>query len=297
MWTEQITPQGRKFYFNSITRISQWEKPESLNETSSNSSSDWIAYSNADGRTYWYNKNTKETTWKAPKEQSKNQKISTPTNNSDKEHSKNESDFNDSKNITNIKDSGSNINNDHSKEEAQSSPVGQNTALNGQNTLSCTISYPNNIQKQPVSSFKPHLPNANYAEQAFIQLLADCNVDQSWEWERVLRATVAHAAYRAIEGMPRRKRLWLAYLDLRKNWQREQQNHIQQNEMKDKFFQLMEKYFAQGKIPIHHANEIGFNANSLDRLLCASFGEFKSFEENMRLSWLEEWNESLQSPK
>ena len=39
-----------------------------------------------------------------------------------------------------------------------------------------------------------------------MQLLVAQQVDHSWEWDAVLRATVSQPAYRGVEGgMPRRK--------------------------------------------------------------------------------------------
>ena len=72
------------------------------------------------------------------------------------------------------------------------------------------------------------LPNFRHwpqdaAECAFMQLLVAQQVDHSWEWDAVLRATVSQPAYRGVEGgMPRRKALWLAYWHQRKEWQRGQ---------------------------------------------------------------------------
>jgi len=31
-WSEHTTPDGKKYYFNSKTQVSTWEKPEELQE-------------------------------------------------------------------------------------------------------------------------------------------------------------------------------------------------------------------------------------------------------------------------
>ena len=73
-----------------------------------------------------------------------------------------------------------------------------------------------------------------------MQLLADNEVDHSWEWDRVLRATVSHPAYRSIEGVQRKKALWLKYLHLRKQWEREHRDAPDRSPI--------EKFFGSGLV-------------------------------------------------
>lgn len=89
-WTEHKAPDGRKYYYNTITRESRWDKPEELKKTSDvfililicfynnfkgnfmkNGSSNhcfWSEYKTNDGRIYYYNSQTKESRWEKPTE-------------------------------------------------------------------------------------------------------------------------------------------------------------------------------------------------------------------------------------
>jgi hypothetical protein len=156
MWSEHTTAQGRKFYFNSITRVSQWNKPDS---------STWTQYFTPEGRPYYHNSQTGESTWNPPE-----------------------------------------------------------------------ASFEAKQPDEPLEAkkFKPHWPE-NRAEGAFMQMLADHNVNASWDWDQVLRTTVSHPAYRSIEGVQRKKALWLKYLHLRKQWEREQQTDLDDSPVKEFF--------------------------------------------------------------
>lgn len=57
-------------------------------------------------------------------------------------------------------------------------------------------------------------------EEAFIQLLIDRNIDESWSWDQVLRDTISNPAYRAIDSMPKRKAAYQRYLEERKKFER-----------------------------------------------------------------------------
>lgn len=70
VWSEHVTPEGRKFYFNSITRTSQWEKPDDLKSPEElalvTSAHGWKEYYTADGKKYYYNSISKISTWEKP---------------------------------------------------------------------------------------------------------------------------------------------------------------------------------------------------------------------------------------
>eukprot|EP01012_Entosiphon_sulcatum_P003220 TRINITY_DN10936_c0_g1_i1.p1 TRINITY_DN10936_c0_g1~~TRINITY_DN10936_c0_g1_i1.p1 ORF type:complete len:422 (+),score=71.04 TRINITY_DN10936_c0_g1_i1:55-1320(+) len=59
-WVEYKDAKGRTYYFNSVTKVTQWKRPKILQEQ------DWTEYKNKDGRVYYYNKYTKQTQWTKP---------------------------------------------------------------------------------------------------------------------------------------------------------------------------------------------------------------------------------------
>ncbi|VVC89920.1 unnamed protein product, partial [Leptidea sinapis] len=69
-WTEHKAPDGRTYYYNSITKQSLWEKPDDLKTPAEKllSSCVWKEYTTDAGRVYYHNIETKESSWIIPKE-------------------------------------------------------------------------------------------------------------------------------------------------------------------------------------------------------------------------------------
>ena len=62
------TVDGRVYFFNSATQISQWDKPDELKDVEEQAitSTDWKEYKIWDGRTYFHNSKTKCSVWTTP---------------------------------------------------------------------------------------------------------------------------------------------------------------------------------------------------------------------------------------
>ncbi|XP_022656646.1 pre-mRNA-processing factor 40 homolog B-like isoform X2 [Varroa destructor] len=69
-WTEHTSPDGRIYYYNSVTRKSSWDKPDELKSSTELllSRCPWKEYKSESGRLYYYNAETKESKWSIPKE-------------------------------------------------------------------------------------------------------------------------------------------------------------------------------------------------------------------------------------
>ncbi|CAJ1427974.1 unnamed protein product [Effrenium voratum] len=67
-WSEHQTGDGRKFFHNEDTGVSQWEKPESLMSEGEKlvNSTAWKQYRIWDGRIFYHNKETKVSCWSMP---------------------------------------------------------------------------------------------------------------------------------------------------------------------------------------------------------------------------------------
>ncbi|MCE0482049.1 hypothetical protein HAX54_040383 [Datura stramonium] len=69
-WQEYEAADGRRYYYNKITKQSSWEKPLELMTPleRADASTVWKEFTTADGRKYYYNKETKQSKWTMPDE-------------------------------------------------------------------------------------------------------------------------------------------------------------------------------------------------------------------------------------
>lgn len=69
-WQEHTAPDGRRYYYNRMTKLSSWEKPIELMTPleRADASTIWKEFTTADGKKYYYNKLTKESKWTLPEE-------------------------------------------------------------------------------------------------------------------------------------------------------------------------------------------------------------------------------------
>mmetsp|Transcript_268 Transcript_268/g.363 ORF Transcript_268/g.363 Transcript_268/m.363 type:complete len:615 (-) Transcript_268:7-1851(-) len=68
-WAEYATPEGRKYYFNRVTGVTTWEKPNELKSAAELVlASNWKEYIADNGRKYYYNSVTQESVWEEPSE-------------------------------------------------------------------------------------------------------------------------------------------------------------------------------------------------------------------------------------
>ncbi|EFA05623.1 pre-mRNA-processing factor 40 homolog A [Tribolium castaneum] len=69
-WTEHKAPDGRTYYYNSITKQSSWQKPDQLKTPAELmlSQCPWKEYVADNGKVYYHNVNTKESRWVMPPE-------------------------------------------------------------------------------------------------------------------------------------------------------------------------------------------------------------------------------------
>jgi pre-mRNA-processing factor 40 len=70
IWKEYKDTQGRVYYHNRLTKVSQWDKPEDFAKSSAPSDlqCDWKEYKTEEGRLYYHNAKTNVTQWICPDE-------------------------------------------------------------------------------------------------------------------------------------------------------------------------------------------------------------------------------------
>ncbi|XP_023018687.1 pre-mRNA processing factor 40 isoform X2 [Leptinotarsa decemlineata] len=69
-WTEHKAPDGRTYYYNSVTKQSSWQKPDQLKTPAELllSQCPWKEYTSDNGKIYYHNVTTKESRWIIPPE-------------------------------------------------------------------------------------------------------------------------------------------------------------------------------------------------------------------------------------
>jgi pre-mRNA-processing factor 40 len=69
-WREHTTENGRVYFYNTQTKITQWNKPEPLMTPAelALSKQPWKSYFTEAGKEYWYNTITKQSVWEQPQE-------------------------------------------------------------------------------------------------------------------------------------------------------------------------------------------------------------------------------------
>lgn len=66
-WTEHTHSDGRRYYYNKVTKASSWDKPQVLKSSDElANTTTWKEYKTADGRDYFYNTATKASVWEMP---------------------------------------------------------------------------------------------------------------------------------------------------------------------------------------------------------------------------------------
>ncbi|KAK4055996.1 U1 snRNP protein [Microbotryomycetes sp. JL221] len=213
-WSKHLSPDGRPFWTNAITKESVWNKPRDLMtppEREADETTDFQELESG-GRPYWLNKQTKETTWTRPKviedifakhaammaSQSPNSRApafvgaaGSPAVGSG---------------MSPAGPPGGPLT------PAQGSLVGaaggssrppssMPTPMRGLGDDSRAQGAPQPVMTNGVPSFATHAE----AEQAFIDMLKQKGVTPSWSWEQVMRETITEPLYKALKTLSERK--------------------------------------------------------------------------------------------
>ncbi|KAK1939794.1 WW domain containing protein [Babesia divergens] len=70
-WTEHVSKDGRRYFFNQQTKKSQWDKPDELKtplERKIEETTPWKQYATAEGKVYYFNTQTRQSVWAIPPE-------------------------------------------------------------------------------------------------------------------------------------------------------------------------------------------------------------------------------------
>ncbi|KAF0465242.1 formin binding protein 3 [Gigaspora margarita] len=210
VWTEHTAPDGRTYYYNTVTKQSSWDKPEELKtpEERALGSCPWKEFTADGGRKYFYNSITKESKWEIPpeykefldkleieKKLQQNSESSPQTNGN--VVSPNQQDFERARQLSTPAVSPVNT----TPINVSTRPLG----LAGSHIPIVSIQ-----QSEPV---KVEFDTKEEAEAAFREMLKKSGVKSDWSWEQTMRATISNPMYRALKTLNERKQAFERYVD------------------------------------------------------------------------------------
>ncbi|KAL9582461.1 MAG: hypothetical protein Q9203_005489, partial [Teloschistes exilis] len=193
VWS-QAESNGRIYYYNTVTKATQWTKPEELMTPSERALANqpWKQHSSPDGRPYWYHSETKQTTWEMP-EVYKNALAQSsgppkPQMPAPQFVAGGTSSF------------SSQPRDDYGERVGQDRQIGY-----GQMDVNGSRGATFDTQNDPnYSTFEE-------GEAAFINLLRRQKVQPDWTWEQTMRATIKDPQYRALKDPKDRKSAFEKY--------------------------------------------------------------------------------------
>ena len=193
IWQEARTPEGKVYYYNTLTKVTQWDKPVELQTPQERNLAGlpWKESTAPDGRKYYYHAQTKETTWSMPEEYRTALAATQPPA--------------------------------RPAAQAPNFVAGGSTAISTYNPDSVRDSYDRRESDRNFASANGiHIPSAvkeaipdyssfEEAEAAFTKLLRRSNVHPDWTWEQTMRATISDPQYRALKDPKDRKAAFEKY--------------------------------------------------------------------------------------
>ncbi|KAI9472345.1 MAG: hypothetical protein EXX96DRAFT_653476 [Benjaminiella poitrasii] len=182
VWKEHTTPEGRKYWYNNITRQSTWEKPDELltPEEKVWKESAWKEYTTPEGKKYYSNSNTKQTVWELPADlKEKLEKAKSAANE-----------------VPTIK------------------PI---TPVLPQAPIRPVFPVSNFV---PASI--PEFATKQEAEAAFFKLLKESGVRSDWTWEQAMRTIITKPLYRALKTAAERKAAFQTWSETEAKREREE---------------------------------------------------------------------------
>ncbi|KAI1337452.1 hypothetical protein F5Y15DRAFT_417920 [Xylariaceae sp. FL0016] len=191
-WQEFKSPDGRSYYYNSITKVTQWTKPEDMMSPAERALANqpWKEYTAEGGRKYWYNTETKQSSWEMPDAYKKalgydTTPSSTPASSTPFAPPN-----------ASYQSSGYDQQRDHRDALPESRQL--------------TYGDPRAQAFVPASN-EPEYATSEEAEAAFTKMLRRNGVQSDWSWEQAMRATIKDPQYRAIKDPKDRKAAFETY--------------------------------------------------------------------------------------
>jgi pre-mRNA-processing factor 40 len=182
-WVEYKTPQGQPYYFNKVTKITQWTKPQELIDAESATTdvkeTNWVEYfDQKTGKPYYYNSVTQKSEWTMPLEY-KRMLMRTRTNSIGWKESQ--------------------------KKSAVNSPP----------------KVVEEVVEEPVRSRSPGIPK-NEAIRIFKQLLEESGVEPEWDWNRTMKVIIKDDRYKVLKNVRQKTDVFNEYVEEKRQKDREE---------------------------------------------------------------------------
>ncbi|KAI0126010.1 hypothetical protein BJ170DRAFT_685253 [Xylariales sp. AK1849] len=189
-WAEHKTADGRAYYYNIMTKVTQWTKPEDMMTPAERALANqpWKEYTAEGGRKYWYNTETKQSSWEMPDayQRALGQDSGPPTP---------------APAASFAQPSEGYPGPSYDQRERDVYPESRQLTYGSDPRVQAFV---------PASS-EPEYATAEEAEAAFVKLLRRSGVQYDWTWERAMRATIRDPQYRAIKDPKDRKAAFEQY--------------------------------------------------------------------------------------
>ncbi|KAI1401576.1 hypothetical protein F4819DRAFT_457938 [Hypoxylon fuscum] len=190
-WQEYKSPDGRVYFYNALTKATQWTKPEEMMSPAERALANqpWKEYTAEGGRKYWYNTETKQSSWEMPEVYRKalghETTPSTPA----------------PATPFTPRDTYSNSGYDQHREHREVFPESRQ------------LTHGSDFRAQSFvpASTEPEYATPEEAEAAFMKLLRRSGVQPDWTWEQTMRATIKDPQYRSIKDPKDRKAAFEKY--------------------------------------------------------------------------------------
>lgn len=250
VWTEHKAPDGRKYYYNSATKQSSWEKPAEL---MSEPDTPWKEYTSPDGRKYYYNKVTKESKWQMP-EELKRIKDGQPARAAAAKPAVQ---------VVTLPEANGAAGAQEAPAAAAAAATPTRATGTPPATAAATTAAPAAaapataspfrqpaINVTPAATITPVAADADAhkfqyatkaeAKDAFKELLADKNVASDWTWEQAMRVIITDPRYGALNTVGEKKACFTDYLATRKQEEQDEERR-RAKQVKQDFVSMLDE--------------------------------------------------------
>lgn len=278
-WTEHKAPDGRTYYYNSVTKQSSWQKPDQLKTPAELmlSQCPWKEYTADNGKIYYHNINTKESRWVIPPELEEIKKkiaaeeLKTP-----------------SIRTPDVASPAATVNSG-ANSPATASPSSKSALEAAMAATLAAISLPNPAPKEQEQESKPTPPTNENKEsrnstpepkvfkdkkeamEAFKELLKDKNVPSNATWEQCVKIISSDPRYETFKKLSEKKQIFNAYKTQKQKDEKEE-NRLKakrSKEMLEEYLLNCDKITSTTKYykcdEILSGMEIWTNVNDADR--------------------------------
>ncbi|KAG9788785.1 hypothetical protein KCU88_g1642, partial [Aureobasidium melanogenum] len=195
-WQEARAPDGRTYYYNTVTKATQWTKPTELMTPLEKAlaAQPWKEYTTQDGRKYYANSETKQTVWDMPAQYREAlNSVQLPLKPTQQPPA-----F--------VAGGSTALSTMSAPRDRENSNTPFDSKPRGDFSSSSGLSLPP-IAKEVI----PDYSSFEEAEAAFMKLLRRANVQPDWTWEQTMKATIKDPQYRALKDPKDRKAAFEKY--------------------------------------------------------------------------------------